>query len=296
MTPTITPKRIVQAKQCGAHIEVKTFSHMNKKCHIQKLDKEQYVVKKTGEVKEIVHHTKRIDDTISLYRTIALGRDVIRCNTPFSSNVLFLTLTYKENMTDTNKLRYDFGNFIKRIPTEFKPYKWICAVEPQQRGAWHCHVLFIYEHTAPFLPNEVVSSAWKQGFTTTKKIDNVDDVGAYLCAYLTDIEVEDTLGYHTSEMVEKNVNGFSKRFIKGGRLSFYPAGMRIFRYSTNCTKPVKTQLLPKTYDEWKLYHTPYYTHTKELKIGDYENTIVTECYNFNRGTQKHTKETKICIE
>lgn len=275
-------KKIIQVKQCGKHIEVKTFEHLNKRCHIQKLDKETYVIKKTGEVKDIVHHEKRIDDTISLYRTIALGRDIIRANAPYSANVLFLTLTYKDNMTDADKLRYDFGNFIKRIPEEFKPYKWICAVEPQQRGAWHCHVLFIYNHTVPFVHNDIIANAWKQGFTSTRKVDNVDDIGAYLCAYLTDVEAEDDVEYVTANMSIKEVNGKSKRYIKGGRLSYYPAGFRIFRFSRNCVKPVVKYESQKIYDKWKEFHTPYYTHKKDLEIGEYKNTIITECYNLNR--------------
>ncbi|MGW7157742.1 rolling circle replication-associated protein, partial [Streptomyces sp. NPDC054887] len=53
-------------------------------------------------------------------------------------------MTYKKNMTDTKKLYSDFQNFIDRLRYKYKKESsidYLSVVEPQGRGAWHCHVL-----------------------------------------------------------------------------------------------------------------------------------------------------------
>lgn len=50
---------------------------------------------------------------------------------------------------------------------------------------------FIFAGKAPYMENAVVSDCWKQGFVTVKRLDDVDNVGAYLTAYLGDMELSE---------------------------------------------------------------------------------------------------------
>ncbi|PBG07275.1 hypothetical protein BGU81_25390, partial [Clostridioides difficile] len=80
------------------------------------------------------------------------------------------------------------------------------------------------------IPNSKMSELWKQGFTVTKKLDDVDNVGAYLTAYLGDIsldEVQDMLddnrvspnfildNFVGKEVRDVEVDGVKKSILKG---------------------------------------------------------------------------------
>lgn len=52
-------------------------------------------------------------------------------------------------------------------------------MEPQGRGAWHCHLLYIFDLVkAPYIANKTLSDLWGHGFVKISKLDNVDNVGA----------------------------------------------------------------------------------------------------------------------
>lgn len=47
-------------------------------------------------------------------------------------------------------------------------FEYIVAMEPQNRGAWHAHLILIFNGKAPFIPNDEISALWGQGFVKTK--------------------------------------------------------------------------------------------------------------------------------
>jgi hypothetical protein len=63
---------------------------------------------------------------------------------PSIGHVGFLTLTFKDNITDS-KVAYDrfrsFNSNFLALSPDFG--HWICVKEPQKRGAWHFHLLVI---------------------------------------------------------------------------------------------------------------------------------------------------------
>ena len=67
------------------------------------------------------------------------------------------------------------------------------------------------------MPNEVVADLWKQGFVTVKRLDDVDNVGAYLTAYLGDMELSEAhaQGITSGEVktVEYEENGEQKTIL-----------------------------------------------------------------------------------
>ena len=105
------------------------------------------------------------------------------------NNVRWITLTYAENMTDTDRLYFDFKDFNKRFQyyckiNGYSKPEYIVMMEPQGRGAWHCHLLYIWDCKAPYVANKTLRDLWGHGFVKIKKLDNCDNVGAYLTAYL----------------------------------------------------------------------------------------------------------------
>ncbi len=98
----------------------------------------------------------------------------------------FVTLTFKDNVKDVDLANYEFRQFIKRL--NYKVYgekcsnlKYTAVVEFQERGAVHYHVIF---YNLPYTKADVIEKVWGNGFIKINKIDNIDNVGAYVCKYM----------------------------------------------------------------------------------------------------------------
>ena len=58
------------------------------------------------------------------------------------------------------------------------------------KGAWHIHLLLKAMNVKHlYIPNdEIIAKLWGHGHTKTKRLNDVDNIGAYLSAYLTNLE------------------------------------------------------------------------------------------------------------
>ena len=68
----------------------------------QKINKDLYFDKRTGDVFEYKHGDTRADNQKGVRQTLARIRALINCNVVNPSFCRWLTFTYAENMTDTN--------------------------------------------------------------------------------------------------------------------------------------------------------------------------------------------------
>ena len=270
---------------------------MNTTCNIKKLDKDRFVELSTGEIREFEHSTNRQDNYNSLRQTFKKLRYLINNNFIGSANEKHITLTYKENMMDTKRLYSDFDKFMKRLRYEFKDKStidYISVVEPQERGAWHCHVLVRFNDVSKiFVSNNKIRELWTHGkIVSTKSLTDVDNIGAYLSAYLTDIELKEGLDSKTilnaveekREIVTKNVEGTEKKFIKGGRLHMYPPGMNLFRKSKGMIYPERIDTTYKKAKKIVGSAQPHFKKSYNLEDieKDYTNTLIYEQYNTKR--------------
>lgn len=246
------PDDIVTIKQCGKIIELRYMTAKSRDCPIIKLNADYYVNKSTGEVCGISHKHSRISDKASVSQSLARLRDLINCNLTNPHNALWVTLTYAENMTDTKLLYEDYRKFWQRLCYYLKKHghpkaEYIIAAEPQARGAWHLHCIFLWNKKAPFIPNEDMARMWLHGFTKTQSLYGIDNVGLYLTAYLGDMELSEafsagvTTGRSISEIETKDGQGNiqKKAVIKGARLALYPTAFNIYRASRGIKRPRK---------------------------------------------------------
>lgn len=196
------------------------------------LDKRRYKKKKSD--------GSRKEDESSVRKSLRKLSRLVNNNFDGSDNELWLTLTYAENMKDTERLYKDFKNFMGKLRrrTERK-LEYICVIEPQERGAWHCHVLlkdFNSKHL--WIDKNIIAESWGKGFVDVKKLDNSDNVAAYLTAYLTNLAYDD-----------EDVDGNTVKAIKkGARLSMYPKGVNMFRTSRGIKKPIEQSGLKGDFD------------------------------------------------
>lgn len=282
----------VRLKEMGNITEIMFSKKRSLGGYITKIDKDHYVDNRTGEFLKFKHLENRAQDLANVAKSLARGRDVLNANIVDVSHCRWITLTYADNMTNPRKLLFDFQNFNKRCRAIYGHYEYITAAEPQGRGAWHLHCVFIFDSKAPYMENAVVRDCWKQGFVTVKRLDNVDNVGAYLTAYLGDMELSEAVsvfhektiyssGVKEVDYVDENGLKRTKYYIKGARLCMYPPGFHIFRWSKGIKKPDVSFVSYKTAKE-KASSTKL-TFTKTVSLEDaettFKNTIQYEYYN-----------------
>ena len=260
---------------------------------ITKIDKDRYMINDTGEVLEYNHTENRKENIDSLRKTFKQLRYLINYNFQGNPNELAFTITYGEHVTDPERLYKDFERFMKRIRYKYKDVDYLNVVEPMGSGRWHCHCLLKFNSMKKtYILNTEVREMWGQGHVTVKAIrQNVDNMGAYLSAYLGDIELTDENIKQVYEsggnivVKEAEVDGKKKKFIKGGRLHMYPTGMRIYRKSQGIKEPPVDWLY---FDEVKKIvgsATPNYSKTIDILDENDEilNSITYYQYNLKRG-------------
>lgn len=287
---SIAPNEVVKVTKMNHIVEVQHMEKVNRQNNIKKLDKDTYLEISTGEIKEFNHSENRQQNYNSLRQTFKKLRYLINNNFIGSANELHVTLTYKKNMTDTKQLYKDFQNFIDRLRYKYKKdssIDYLTVVEPQGRGAWHCHVLIRFnELDKVFIKNSELRALWGLGFVTIKSLKEVDNIGAYLSAYLADVELtnENFLGAVTSDggVAIKEVDG--KKYIKGGRLHMYPPGMNLYRKSKGILEPEREEMRFKDIKKVVGSAQPHYQKSIYLEDeeNDYSNTISYIQYNTKR--------------
>lgn len=261
---------------------------------IKKISKEEYVMLESGEVMEYKKNDNRGDSVESLKETMKKLRYLINNNFSGGEGEIHLTLTYADNMKDTSKLYKDYKNFWLRWIRKYgNNYLYLAVIEPQERGAWHMHVLIkTRDGTRLYIPANEIEKLWKHGFVKIKRLEEVDNIGAYLSSYLCNAEADEEdiericklpSGSETNIYIKDTPEG-RKGFIKGKRLKMYPPGVNIFRHSKGIEYPEKEEMNIDQLKEIVGSATPNYTKEVILKNDEDEfvNKIVYMNYNMKR--------------
>jgi hypothetical protein len=287
---------------------------------IKKLDKHHYLNLETNEIHKYTVNENRSQSYDSLKATFKRLRHLINNNFVGAANEVVIGLTYTENMTDTKKLMTDFEQFWKRFKRKYeKEYQstidYLSVVEPQERGAWHIHLLVRFnDRDSVFLDPKDLKKLWGNSkiHPDCRRLEGVDNVGAYLTAYLCNVpftvekaiqiqsdydnrfltidnpdETMQTLKLYDAEPLEiiereVTVNGKKERkwFIKNGRLNMYPSGMNLYRKSKGIIKPETVKMRYCDVKEIVGSTTPDYSKTIYIDKDDRPlNTVTYEHYN-----------------
>lgn len=144
---------------------------------------EKTVREKTAEV--IEENRKR-----SIKRTNKRIRDLVNANY-VAGKSSFLTLTFKENLTDYDLAFYYWKLFIKKVKYRYGNMKYLGVVEFQTknyettgRRAIHFHVCLF---DIGYIEQSILLELWNditEGSVDIRELKNVDNVGAYLTSYL----------------------------------------------------------------------------------------------------------------
>jgi hypothetical protein len=221
---------------------------------IKKLDKERYVVLKSGEIRYFEEHeTKEKQDLRETFNDL---KGILRTNFEKNkANQVWITLTYAENMQDPEQLMKDFEVFWKRVKRAFKSHKldYVAVAEPQERGAWHLHIMIKSDQPYLWMDNRRITqykmclyhprkrckyptgksqlletSLWPHGASKTERL-KFDDMGNYFVTYFTSLIAEDVT-------IAKGLKA-SKKVKKGARLHLYPKNFKLYRCSRGIIRP-----------------------------------------------------------
>lgn len=153
------------------------------------------------------HKTSNEVKKINRSKTAFRAKTMIRRTANANADTLtkFFTLTFAKNITDIDIANYEFEKFVKRLKTVFCPLLYIKVIEFQKRGAIHFHLLC----NLPFIEANKLSQIWGNGFVKINRIDNVDNIGAYLTKYMTKDNIDERLigkkSYSMSKGLKKPV-------------------------------------------------------------------------------------------
>ncbi len=254
----IEDEEVVKLIKQGAIYADVVYQQRKPKVMIKKLNKSEYMHVETGEIKEF-NLSDGKTNIRSLQMTFKRLVELIRCNfTKNDSRQLFITLTYKKNMCDEKQLYIDFKYFYDKLKYKYKDkhkFEYITVAEPQQRGAWHLHIMLKSDKTL-FIEDKEIRKMWGHGITQTERLKG-DDVGRYYVSYFTNLKIED-MGKLTPEQKKQ------KKYIKGSRLKYYPKNFKFYRCSRGLKKPEITFKswgdVKKIYGEptWQKSYSFYY--------------------------------------
>lgn len=269
-------------KRCGNIIEIR-YMRSTPAAVIEKVNADLYVDMRTGEVREFRHAANRSDSKASVAQSLRKLRDLINANLTEPEKALWVTLTYRENMRDAKRIYEDFRRFWQRFRYNIEKYgyfsaEYITAAEPQARGAWHLHCLFLFPEKAPFIPNADMAHIWGHGFTKTKSLKEIDNPGLYLTAYLGDMELTEAMSAGVtrgriaeSDTIDEQGKRQKKAIIKGARLRLYPPGFNLYRASRGVKRPEVWQTTEGEAQE--VIHGAPLTYEKTIAITDEAGAI-----------------------
>ena len=151
-------------------------------------------VKKTSRGRSVVasDENKEINREQVFSRARRDLRRIINCN--YVKYSKFFTLTFKdanEISTDIKKANYEFKKFIQRLNYHLG-YKVAYSAVPEIQEerykntgdlVWHYH--FILYNVPQKLDLNEIAAIWGNGFIYANVVTNCDNVGAYICKYMT---------------------------------------------------------------------------------------------------------------
>lgn len=120
----------------------------------------------------------------------------------------FVTFTFAENVIDIVYANNEWKKFIKRLKYYLdKDIKYVVVIEFQERGAIHYHAVFF---NIPYIRSDILFKLWGNGFIKINKIDDVDNVGAYVTKYMTkdnhDVRLQGKKSYFCSKGLYKPID------------------------------------------------------------------------------------------
>lgn len=120
----------------------------------------------------------------------------------------FITLTFKENITDLKYANKRFRYFIDKVQRVYKDFKYICITEFQKRGATHYHLLTNIPCDSYIIPKRQIKRLYKADIKGYKELEYYDIkywIDGFSSAEPIKNEPKKVIGY-ISKYMTKNID------------------------------------------------------------------------------------------
>ena len=198
--------------------------------NFKKLNKYEFVVVDTGEIKE--YQLKDVKDENGLKRSMKRLNQTLRNNFVGAENELFITLTAKRDVTDIRQMKMMFQLWWDKLRDLYADLEFASIYEKHpDRDSWHIHTIVkSTEQKRLFIPNSLIEEVWGYGLTKTSRITNTSTSNEikedYRMVYRN--KITERFG------IDKVINYMCKTETK----EQIPVGIRCYDTSRGIKKPV----------------------------------------------------------
>ena len=268
---TINNHDVVKTTKINNELRIIHNSYHNTVARMQKLDSNTGLNLETGEVIEFKRSQNRSQRMCDFKRSLSMLRDIIKLNVVELKKCFFITLTYEDNISDREVLKKDFDNFIRKFRRRFGNCEYINAIEYQNRGALHCHLIVIFDEIPTFtITNDDIKKCWKHGSSNIGPVTSAEADAKYLTNFLFEYKVEK----EDSDNIFK-----TKKQRKGERVCYYPSHSRLFNCSQGIKRPEVIKNIPYS-EALSMFNSIELTNALSI-YNDDGNIVTIENYKIN---------------
>lgn len=126
------------------------------------------------------------------------------CRSNFTTmNSKFLTLTFRDPMTDLALANKEFKRFMRNLQRNVgdKSIKYLAVIEFQKNGSIHYHVLL----DMPYVKQDQLFKMWGKGSVTIKRTQRVENLGLYLVKNMTVDDADPKMFGKKSYLTSRNL-------------------------------------------------------------------------------------------
>lgn len=179
-----------------------------------RISENEFVDTRTGVVRQFQKSDGRTASLYCFKRSYRNAENLLRANFSGGKNEIFLTLSYKEKMTDPVKLCNDFKEFRRRLKKINPDFDYIAMAEFNSHGI-HLHVFLIgHDDIKFYVPRESLVKCWQNDNVYVRRISRFEDV-ENLIAYVNPFKTKKKLNF----------------------LHLYPIRFHVLRCSSGIKKP-----------------------------------------------------------
>lgn len=244
-TSKIYDNQVVKVTQYNARpvadvMMVSGFVNNNLKDY-EKINKNEYRNKKTGEIKQYEHNEFRSEKSDK--RSMRQLEKILLNNFSGADNELFVTLTTEEEVTDISKMKHNFKKFWDKLKKDYADIEYVYVFEMQQeRESLHIHVMIkALSHKKLYISNTKITEYWGQGQTQTKRINAKPS--------FFKIDVEKEMSGKCKPIEVCNIDKLISYMCKYNTKENVPTGVRLYSTSRNIKSPSSTIMKYSSFKE-----------------------------------------------
>ncbi len=211
--------------RCGKYLQVYNYYNIKTKTdkNLEKM-KKSFIKIENNELYKLDKKENKNNEKVILYKNIMRSKFNLQrlVKTNEDRFTTFITLTFKENITDIKQANKLFSNFVRQIKKVKNDFCYICVPEFQKRGAVHYHLLTninynddkiisqtekrIWDRNAKKYNNfRTISYGFNYGFTNVQNLDKISNVVGYISKYMTK-DIDNRLFGHRRYLYSQNLD------------------------------------------------------------------------------------------